>query len=227
MKETPPILKCKACGKTACSIPLKLVDGAILGGYPCVQWLDPDCELPEDEHWRPSEKAPEIGEERIVFISHPAHFSTDDGTWFTYQPPYSTLDGWLDHPSELPISGLVLCQFKRSLRNDGNKAWVRVLVKDYVALRTLVDEPAKSGPLPLKFFKPKPFISTFAEWSFYRWSAQGDLCEWAVFFHGSDGPRLLLYGEWGFDYDSFCLLNRRLPQEEYDALVAKSRTYTP
>lgn len=226
MSKSPPLLVCKCCSKSAKDVPLALAKKALLGGYSNVKWADCDERSPTTEVWRPSNQAPETGSKRLICLRYPARFMDKDGTWFVFRPAYSTLDGWLDHPEELAQSGIARCKWLSTLSNEGHKAWVEVEVLEYIALSKITDAKAViAGDIPMKFFNPKPFWIEKDEWAYYSWSAQGDLGEWAVIRTKEQTAKILLYGEWGFDYDSFSLLNLKLDERSLAELLKKTRPY--
>ena len=226
MTQSPPVLLCKCCQKAASNVPLNLAKLAAFGGYGCVEWTDPGSQVPEGDVWQRSSCPPKVGTKRRVLLGYPGQFTSPDGTWLIFRPAYSTLDGWLDHPDELPLSGLARCHWLETMRNDGHRAWVEVEVVEYIPMTSIQESaPPSLGDLPMRFFEPKPFLARKDEWTYYSWSAQGDLGEWAIFRLFDSSIKLLLYGEWGFDYESFSVLNLQLNEGRFAELVSKTRVY--
>lgn len=196
---------CSACG---CTVQLNknLEDGFPIHAYDNIlEWSDFGDVVPalEDKIWVRSDTKPLQNEIRIVKVHFPFNFELGEQFWVLFEPALSFFNGWDEHPNEINQSSIVNCRFDSIISTNETSAWIRVKVLD-VMLNEFCNK-FSSVIYNNKFSwindkKTDCFI--YENWSFYSWSAQGDLGEWALTYKDTcNVEHIILYCEWGFHYD--------------------------
>jgi hypothetical protein len=105
------------------------------------EWCDADA-VPDGPLWPRMEKMPVAGGRYLLHAPRP--FDPSPPALAMFRPALSALNGWLEAPSELLRSAIVLCEWERA---DG--AWLRVEAVGVLPLTRIGEglepEPARDG----------------------------------------------------------------------------------
>ena len=194
---------CKACGK-----PIELNKDpepgfSIIAYDEMLEWSDFTKDVPplNENIWCRSEALPKKGEKRIVKAHFPFHFQTGEVFWTLFQPAQSFFNGWDEHPEELDKSGIVSCRFESILEKSEECAWIEVTVTEVIALKDI------SSRFPVFAYDGRfdwlinnaDMQYEYKNWTFYSWSAQGDLGEWILIYKDKQEiQHIILYSKWDY-----------------------------
>jgi hypothetical protein len=221
------ILTCHVCGSNGDN-GISSYSEFNIAGYqsPRVEWSDSQDEIPaENEHnwWMRSEKTPEVGEKRIVSVTHPFRETDEKDFWTFYQPAYTSINGMDVCMEEINSSAFVKCRLLKILSLDNNQAWLQVLVDEVIFIKDAQDliplQHEKSSFLG-KLYDFNPYYYTpYGNWEYYFGNAEGDLGNWFVIYKNELDVRLISFGEWMFHQESAYLGNLVIAEETYHSLV--------
>lgn len=196
--------KCRTCGGGKNEF-RNVPDFQIAAYEDIVEWSEMKCSAPtlnENNWWHRSEKLPQIGEKRAVYVRHPFNENGDKCFWTLYFPVNSSINGWEEHPEEIDQSAFIKCKLNKIISSNESSAWVQVEIKDRILLSDAVNRVPvlnETDPIINNTYQFDNFeVKNFGEWMYYSGSAQGDLGNWMLLRIIDTQPRLIAFGEWTF-----------------------------
>ncbi len=221
------ILTCHVCGSNG--------DNGIcsysefnISGYqsPTVEWSDSQDEIPlenECKWWMRAEKTPEVGEQRIVSVTHP--FGETDGKdfWTFYQPAYTSINGMDVCMEEINSSAFIRCRLQKVLSIENNQTWLQILVNEVISIKDaqyLIPAKYEESSFLKNLYDFNPYYyKPYGNWEYYFGNAQSDLGNWFVIYKNDVNIRLISFGEWMFHQESAYLGNLIITEETYQVLA--------
>ena len=198
-------LRCPTCGRGGKNEFRDVPDLEIAAYEDIVEWSAMEGSVPplnENNWWLRSEKLPEIGEKRAVFVRHPFNENGDSCFWTLYFPAASSINGWEEHPEEIDQSAFIECRLDKVITSGELSAWIQVEVVGRIMLsdaQASVQVSNETVPITNSMYQFDNFeLLKFEDWWYYSGSAQGDLGNWILLKQVGKGLRLIAYGEWAF-----------------------------
>ncbi|MED4955826.1 hypothetical protein ABEO75_20530 [Paenibacillus macerans] len=232
MNEKAVVFQCSVCNRNYEKAKTEHKDFEITGLDDVMKWSDFLVEdaLPclDEGLWVSSDKAPAVGENRIVLVHSHFHMSVGESFWTLYTPILSSLNGWECHPEEIEASAFVKCKLERVFVQNVKQAWVSIKVEDIMLLTDLCTKiPPRDGSgytEHLSFYR-NPSIFHWQDWFLVSSSAEGDLGVWGLVRKKEESYHLITMGDWDFHLDMAYGGNLILPKPEWDDLLKKCTWY--
>lgn len=189
MAVAPP---CQTCGTQEASTPSRPPWATIRGFEDCAVWQD-------------AERLPLPGDSHRLRVRYPFRARSVEPLWVLFRPALSALNGWDDHPDELPASGIVECVLREDLGPSGRRHLIRVQVLRAVPLGALpsafpAGETPAVAPLPAEPQGMRGDVLRWGDFTFCEWSAQSSVGEWTIYQHLGDRHALTLSAAWGIHH---------------------------
>jgi hypothetical protein len=228
------ILTCHVCGSIGGDNGISSYSEFNIAGYqsPRVEWSDSHDKIPpenEYNHWMRSEKNPEVGEQRIVFVQHPFCENDEKDFWTFYQPALTSLNGIQDHIEEIDNYAFVKCKLLKILLLENNKAWLQILVDEVIFIKdaqNLIPIRHEESSFLKKLYDFSPYeYKSYGNWEYYFGSAEGDIGNWLIIYKNDLDVHLISFGEWMFHQESAYLGNLIISEETYQSLVRDRKLY--
>lgn len=232
VNENVIAFQCSVCNRIYEKAKKEHKDFEITGLDNVMKWSDflPEDNLPslDNELWVWSDKAPEVGEERVVLAHSHFHMTVGESFWILYTPVLSSLNGWDSHPEEIENSAFVKCRLERILVRNEKIGWVSIIIEEVLPLQDhCLQIPPKDGTgyTDQLVFYGDPSIFQWNEWFFVSSSAQGDLGAWGLIRKTKENYHLIAMGEWDFHTDIAYGGNLILPEREWEEMLGKCTWY--
>ena len=173
------------------------------------------------------EALPEVGQRVYWRVVPPFVGTLGELSWAFFQPPSSAINGFPDHPEELSCSGVVAVRLLEVLQHDQALAWIVVQVERSIPLSELEGVfPSSTAGKVFPWVPEKELTEStkrfntaaFGEWLSLNYSFEGNLGFRWIFRLGADGASLLVYEEWGRDWEAVGFGHRPLTADELDLL---------
>jgi len=219
---------CATCGARGGNLISAFPEFSVAGYDEVVLWSQMADEIPsvdKNNYWLLAEKAPAIGEKKVVSVCHPFRETLNTEFWTLFKPARSAQDGWSVNVEEIKFSAFVKCCAIKILEKSDLRAWLQVEVTDLLTLRDTRERlPAVDEENPLfrrlYSFENCQLISD-GKFQYYFGDSQGDLGNWLVLERVSGNVHVLALGEWNYHQFSSFSGNIVLNEKTYDNILIR------
>ena len=174
-----------------------------------VDWPEDGNQIPEDKkHFYRLDKAPQVGEIRIVNVKYPFNQQIGEEFWTIFVPPMSYFNGWEEAPEEIFLSAVVKCRMEQVEEQYIKDGWIKVTILEVVFLQDIDKRfpSMKNCESSASMLAMCEDLFEYKCWKYYSWSCQGDVGGWCLVYVDEAGVNhLILANEWVMcDEHTYC-----------------------